>query len=87
MEEAIRPLGITDVVVRVAHQALLVVVTGAMSRIVERWFPEPEPSPTAAEALRRLRASQAAAAAGAPTEAELVAVISAAVHRPRARRQ
>jgi oxaloacetate decarboxylase gamma subunit len=67
--------------------ALLVVITAAMSLLVERWFPEPQPTPTAAEALRRLRAGQAAAAAGAPSEAELVAVIGAAVHCHRARKR
>ena len=65
--------------------ALLVLVTTVMSRLVERWFPEPEHTPTADEALRRLYARQEADASRAASEAELVAVISAAVHRYRSR--
>ena len=61
--------------------ALLVIATVAMSRLVERYFPEPKPAPTVDEALRRLRGEKVAA----DTDAELVAVIGAAVHQHRVR--
>ncbi len=63
--------------------ALLVVATVVMSHLVERYFPEPKPAPTVDEALRRLRGGEAAA----DSDAELVAVIGAAIHQHRVRKQ
>jgi oxaloacetate decarboxylase gamma subunit len=63
--------------------ALLVIATVVMSRLVERYFPEPKPTPTVDEALRRLRAGTAAAG----PDAEVVAVIAAAIHQYRAQKK
>ena len=63
--------------------ALLVLATTAMSRFINRHFPEPEPTSGAAAALQRLRGE-------APLPGEdpkLVAVVSAAIHRHRANRK
>ena len=67
----------------VVFLALLVVATTAMSRIVARHFPEPEPP--ADKTPQRLRGS----VAQLPPEQDpnLVAVITAAIHRYRARRK
>ena len=58
--------------------AVLVVATGAMSRLLARYFPEPEPVP--APTVRR-------AVRPAQPDAEVVAAITAAVHQHRARRR
>lgn len=64
----------------VVFLALLVVTTSAMSRLLGRYFPEVEPVPATA--------SRPVAPAVAPTQdAQLVAVITAAVHQHRSRRQ
>lgn len=60
----------------VVFLTLLVLATSYMSRLVLRYFPEPEPEPVA---------SSAAAAADGATPPELLAVISAAIHRYRSR--
>ncbi len=58
--------------------ALLVLSTTLMSRFINRYFPESEPTGAAEAALQRLRGE------GAPSEdPNLVAVISAAIHRHR----
>lgn len=59
----------------VVFLALLVVATTAMSSFVQRYFPEPEPEVPAPR--------KPAAPAG---DAQLVAVISAAIHQHRNRR-
>jgi oxaloacetate decarboxylase gamma subunit len=53
--------------------ALLVLATTLMSRLVTRYFPEPEPAPVPARP----------ASAPVVADTELVAVISAAIHRHR----
>jgi oxaloacetate decarboxylase gamma subunit len=58
--------------------AVLVVATGAMSRLLARYLPEAEPV-TTPPPQRTARAAQ--------PDAELVAVITAAVHRHRAKRR
>lgn len=60
----------------VVFLALLVLATTLMSRIVGRYFPEPEPEPAG---------SRPPAPAAAADDPQLVAVISAAVHRYRSR--
>jgi oxaloacetate decarboxylase gamma subunit len=62
----------------VVFLALLVASTMAMSRLVTRHFPEPEAPAVAAP-------TRSAGAAGAADDAELIAVISAAIHRHRNR--
>ncbi len=67
----------------VVFLGLLVVATVFMSRLVARYFPEPESTPTVAEALRRLRGETSDG--GSAEDAQLVAVIGAAIHRHRSR--
>ena len=57
--------------------ALLVVATTAMSRAVGRWFSEPSPTPPA------VTGGAVSATASADPDAEVVAVISAALQQHR----
>ncbi len=66
----------------VVFLGLLVLATGWMSRVVNRWFPEPVT--TAEEAIRRLHQHDQDQAA---PDAATVAAIGAALHRHRARRR
>lgn len=61
----------------VVFLALLVVITSTMSRLMERYFPEP-PAPVPA----RVAVPSRPAAASTPSE-EVVAAISAAIHQHR----
>lgn len=63
----------------VVFLGLLVLATAAMSRLLSRYFPEMEPVP----APRHLRGELP----GAGTDANVIAAISAALHRHRARRK
>ncbi|TXS95382.1 oxaloacetate decarboxylase [Parahaliea maris] len=63
----------------VVFLALLVLATTVMSRLVERYFPEPEPELPAPRKAAALAADPAA-------DPQLVAVISAAIHQHRNRR-
>ena len=66
----------------VVFLVLLIVATNTMSRLVARYFPEPEPEQAVARPARR--------AAGSPrpeNDPQLVAAISAAIHRHRANRK
>ena len=63
----------------VVFLALLVVATTLMSRLVSRYFPEPEPLVTTPAAVTPQ--------ATPGDDPRLVAVITAAVHRHRARRR
>jgi oxaloacetate decarboxylase gamma subunit len=57
--------------------ALLVLATALMSRVVERFFPEPEPEPLPVRLSGKPSAPE--------RDAQLLAVISAAIHRHRNR--
>jgi oxaloacetate decarboxylase gamma subunit len=73
----------------VVFLALLVVCTGAMSRLIARYFPEP-PAPAApVPAVPRQAAPgrPAGAATGDAIDPHLAAVIAAAVHAHRSRRR
>jgi oxaloacetate decarboxylase gamma subunit len=60
----------------VVFLALLVVATWAMSRLMDRYFPEPVPEPAAAPVAR----SRSPATGD---DAQVIAAISAALHRHR----
>lgn len=59
--------------------SLLVVATGAMSRLVGRYFPEPEPDEVPVPAAHGARRP------GTVDDPQLLAVITAAIHRHRDR--
>ncbi len=59
---------------------LLVYMTGLMSKLVTKYAPAPEPTPSK---KRKPAAAAASASATAADNDELVAVISAAVHKYR----
>ncbi len=64
--------------------ALLVVFTTAMSRLIERFFPEPPAPPAPQPAAHALSTAVAPAPA---VDDRLAAVIAAAVHAHRSRRR
>ncbi len=59
--------------------SLLVLATGVMSRLIQRYFPDPEPEPAAVSSVPQ-------GIRPADEDQQLLAVISAAVHRYRSRR-